>query len=264
MKTIRMRNGFFLLFILIIGCTTAATDTTYMPGPYNLDAMYDENQPQPPVITPNNRIAIEKASTAPSDAIILFDGTGLSEWVDSKGNPSKWISENGYMEAVKDAGSILTNQEFGSCQLHIEWATPTTITGSSQDRGNSGVYLMNQYEIQILDSYNNNTYPAGMAASVYGMNPPMVNASRAPGEWQSYDIIFRRPIFQDGNIVKPAVVTVFHNGVLVQDHFEIIGYTAYKKVPKYADHAGKLPISLQDHGNPIRFRNIWIRELADQ
>ncbi|MCP4726537.1 MAG: DUF1080 domain-containing protein, partial [bacterium] len=133
-----------------------------------------------------------------------------------------------------------------------------------QGRGNSGVYLMGLYEIQVLDSYDNPTYPPGMAASVYGQNPPLVNASRRPGEWQSYDIIFHRPVFKDGKVLRPAVVTVFHNGVLVHDHFECIGPTVYKKEPKYTVHADKLPLSLQDHSNPVRFRNIWIRELPDK
>ena len=223
---------------------------------YDLEAMYDENYPQPPVVTPQ---AIY--SPVPSDAVILFDGKDLSQWVDKDGNPPKWKVEDGYMEVVKGAGEINTKQNFGSCQLHAEWAAPTLIEGDAQKRGNSGIFLMNLYEIQVLDCYNNKTYPGGMTASVYGQNPPLANACLPPGEWQTYDIIFRRPVFKNGKVVKPAVVTVFHNGVLMQDHFEIVGPVSFEKVPEYKEHADKLPIGLQDHGNPVRFRNIWIREL---
>lgn len=240
-----------LLSIIPYGTVTAQSKK-----PYDIKAMYDESIPEPPRIIPAS------PGTAPSDAIVLFDGKDLSNWVDSKGNPPKWIVKNGYMEAVKGAGEILTRQRFGSCQLHIEWATPTKIEGKSQGRGNSGVFLMSTYEVQVLDSYNNKTYPPGMAASIYAQNPPLVNASRGPGEWQTYDIIFHRPIFKDGKLAKPATVTVIHNGVLVQDHFEIMGATAFKKVPKYEPHADKLPLALQDHKNPVRFRNIWIRPLT--
>ena len=248
----------------LISCATSKIDAVYVPKPYDLEAMYDENQPQPPIVTPPLANTPEMEGKAPSDAIILFDGKDMSQWVDNRGNPARWKVENGYMEVVKDAGDIRTKQEFGSCQLHVEWAAPAQITGKGQGRGNSGVFLMNRYEIQVLDSYNNTTYPAGSAASVYGQNPPLVNASRAPGEWQSYDIIFHRSVFKDGEVVKPAVVTVFHNGILVQDHFEILGSTVFKKVPTYEAHPDKLPIGLQDHGNLVRFRNIWARQLSPQ
>ncbi len=251
----------FLLFVF--GCNSGKLDLTSVKKSYSVKEMYDENASQPPVVDPRVSGSSVLESAAPSDAIILFDGKDLSSWADKDGNPTKWIVENGYMEAVKDAGSIFTKHEFGSCQLHIEWATPEKVTGKGQGRGNSGVFLMNRYEVQVLDSYNNITYPPGMAASVYGQNPPLVNASLPPGEWQCYDIIFHRPVFKDGKVYKPAVVTVFHNGVLVQDHFELLGLTEYKKVPVYREHPNKQPLSLQDHGNPVRYRNIWVRELTE-
>lgn len=229
------------------------------PGqkPYDVAVMYDENQPQPPVVSGTKGLGWE----APSDAVVLFDGTGLSAWTDSEGKPAQWKVERGYMEVVPRTGKIFTKEEFGACQLHLEWASPTEITGDGQGRGNSGIFFMNKYELQVLDSYNSPTYPAGMAGSVYGMNPPLVNATRAPGEWQSYDVIFHPPVFKAGALVKPATITAFLNGVLVQDNYELIGATAFKKKPEYSEHPEKLPMALQDHGNPVRFRNIWIRHL---
>ncbi|MHC4335657.1 MAG: 3-keto-disaccharide hydrolase, partial [Planctomycetota bacterium] len=222
-------------------------------------AVHDMDRPRPPVVT-----AASQPGGPPSDAIVLFDGKDLSQWVRTNGEPPKWKVENGYMEAVKKAGSIKTTRGFGDCQLHIEWATPSRVKGEGQDRGNSGVYLMGKYEVQVLDSYDNITYADGQAAAVYGQSPPMVNACRGPGKWQSYDIIFRRPIFKGKKVVRPATVTVLQNGVLVQDHWVIEGATAHKKKAKYKPHKDKLPISLQDHGNPIRYRNIWIRELPEK
>jgi hypothetical protein len=198
----------------------------------------------------------------PSDAIVLFDGKGLSKWKAVSGGETKWIVKDGAMEPVKGAGYISTRDEFGDFQLHIEWATPSKVEGSGQGRGNSGVFLHGRYEVQILDSYNNKTYYHGQAAAVYKQYPPLVNASRPPGDWQTYEIIFHGPRFSgSGNVTKRATVTVLHNGVLVQDKVEILGDTAHDKPPKYTAYAGKGPIHLQDHGNPVRFRNIWIREL---
>ncbi len=271
-----MKVNFILtvfFFISLVGLTccndsetkTAEFDTeaSYVPKPYNLEAMYDENQPQPKVVTPGTTSTSDRPGEPPSDAVILFDGKDLSQWLDGEGNPAKWKIENGYMESVKGAGQIHTKQGFGCCQLHVEWAAPAKVTGEGQGRGNSGVFLMNQYEVQVLDSYNNKTYPPGSAAAIYSQSAPLVNASRPPGEWQTYDIIFHRPIFKDDKVIKPAVVTVFHNGVLVQDNFEIMGPTKFKEVPSYQAHPDKLPLGLQDHRNPVRFRNIWIRELSD-
>lgn len=221
-------------------------------------AVHDPNRPLPDVVTPAAR---EKP---PSDAIVLFDGKDLSQWLSVKdGGPAKWNVREDYMEIVKETGDIRTKRAFGDCQLHIEWAAPAKIAGESQDRGNSGVYLMSKYEIQVLDTYSNVSYADGLAAAVYGQSPPMVNASLPPGQWQTYDIIFRRPVFKAKRVVRPATITVFHNGVLVQDNFEIEGATVWKQRAKYHPHPDKLPILLQDHGSPVRYRNIWIRELPE-
>jgi hypothetical protein len=199
----------------------------------------------------------------PADAIVHFDGKDLSGWTNAKGLPSAWAVRDGYMEAVKGAGSIRTTREFGDCQLHVEWATPAAAVGAGQDRGNSGVFLMNTYEVQVLDSYQAKTYADGMAAALYGQFPPLVNASRKPGEWQFYDIVFHAPRFDaSGTVVSRARMTVIHNGILVHDNQELTGPTAHKARPPYKAHAARLPIMLQDHAHPVRFRNIWIRELA--
>lgn len=180
-------------------------------------AVHDMTRPLPPVVT-----AGEKTPQPTSDAIILFDGTNLSNWVSAKdGSPAKWKVENGYMEVVKETGDIRTKEAFGNCQLHIEWSIPAKVSGSNQDRGNSGVYLMSTYEVQVLDSYNNRTYADGQAGAIYGQNPPLVNVCRPAGQWQSYDIIFHRPIFKKSKVVKPATMTVLHNGVLIQNNFKI-------------------------------------------
>jgi len=223
--------------------------------------IHDPDRPLPPVIDPG---PAGNPVPPPSDAIILFDGNDLSQWCDSQGNPAKWKVEQGYMEVVPKTGSIKTVRAFGDCQLHLEWAAPLPAMGEGQDRGNSGVFLMNNYEIQVLDCYNNKTYADGMTASVYGQYPPLVNACRPPGEWQTYDIIFHRPHFdKDGSLTKPAFITLFHNRVLVQDNVELLGPTAHIIRMPYKAHPDKLPLSLQDHGNLVRYRNIWIRELGE-
>jgi len=200
---------------------------------------------------------------APSDAVILFDGKDLSGWTDTKGSPARWKVENGCMEVAAGTGSIRTKSGFGDCQLHIEWASPAAVRGDGQDRGNSGVYLMDTYEVQVLDSFNNKTYADGSAAAIYGQYPPLVNACRKPGEWQTYDIIFHEPRFdKDKKLVTPARMTVLHNGILVHDNAVVWGPTVQDK-PQYAYHPDKMPLSLQDHGHPVRYRNIWIRDLKD-
>jgi hypothetical protein len=206
--------------------------------------------PEPKVITPG-----KTDDAPPSDAIVLFDGKDLSKW----NGGEKWQINDG-VATVRGSG-IETKQSFGDCQLHIEWASPERVSGSGQGRGNSGVYLMGHYEIQVLDSYKNDTYPDGSAGALYKQSPPMVNACRQPGEWQTYDIFFTAPRFKDGKLAKPGYVTVMHNGVLIQNHTEIEGTTAWDRAPAYEPHAAKLPLHLQDHGNPVRYRNIWIREL---
>jgi hypothetical protein len=220
--------------------------------------VHDQARPMPPVVDPGPG---GPPAPVPADAVVLFDGKDLSGWTTAKGAPVKWLVKDGYMEAVKGAGSIQTVRGFGDCQLHVEWATPAPAVGSGQDRGNSGVFLMNTYEVQVLDSYQSNTYADGMAAALYGHYPPLVNVSRKPGEWQTYDIVFRAPRFdQSGAVMSPARFTVFHNGVLVHDAQELTGPTVHKARPPYKAHADKLPIGLQDHSHPVRFRNIWIRE----
>ncbi|MFC1543241.1 DUF1080 domain-containing protein [Candidatus Neomarinimicrobiota bacterium] len=224
-------------------------------------AVHDENRPAPPAITPGSVLG-----AAPSDALVLFDGSDLSAWAPARGDTIRWILGDGYMETVGRTGSLITKQGFGSCQLHLEFATPAEATGTGQGRGNSGLFLMSTYEVQILDSYENATYPDGQCSAVYGRAVPQVNASRRPGEWQTYDIIFHRPVFDGDKVVRKATFTIFHNGVLVHDHVAIGGGTTWAgraDDPGYRPHEDKLPLTLQDHSNPVRFRNIWIRELAD-
>jgi hypothetical protein len=222
--------------------------------------IHDPNRPMAPVVTPG---PAGPPVPPPADAVVLFDGKDLSQWIDFKGQPVKWKLENGYVEIVPKTGDIRTVQGFGDCQLHVEWMAPFPPTGEGQDRGNSGVYLMNLYEVQVLDCYNNKTYADGSTAAIYGQYPPLVNACRKPGEWQTYDIVFHRPRFdKDGALLAPARMTVFHNGILVHDNDILTGPTAHMARPPYKMHADKLPIGLQDHGNPVRYRNIWVRELS--
>jgi hypothetical protein len=200
----------------------------------------------------------------PSDAVVLFDGRNLDAWSAKDGSAPKWVIKDGVMEAVPGAGPVATRQGFGDGQLHIEWATPLEGSGQGQGRGNSGVYLMSKYEVQILESRDNVTYADGQAAAIYGQHPPLVNVSRGPGEWQSYDIIFRRPRFSpDGTLEAPAQMTVFHNGVLVHDAARVWGPTNWLHYGAYSKHPDALPLLLQDHAHPVRFRNIWIRPLPD-
>lgn len=223
------------------------------------ERIHDTTRARPLVVNPGPALP---SSRAPSDAIVLFDGRDLSEWKSRGMEPARWKVENGYMEVVAGTGGIATVRAFGDCQLHVEWASPPTAAGAGQDRGNSGVFLMGMYEVQVLDSHENATYADGQAAAIYGQYPPLVNASRPPGEWQSYDIVFRRPRFNErGELVEPARITVLHNGVLVHDAVTLTGPTAHRRRPPYSAHAERLAISLQDHASPVRFRNIWIRDL---
>lgn len=205
----------------------------------------------PPVVTPG-----VKPGDPPSDAVVLFDGTDLSQW----NNAQRWKVEDGVMIAGR--GDIVSKLEFGDCQVHIEWSAPTDIKGSGQGRGNSGLFFMNTYEIQILDSYENSTYPDGQAGSIYKQTPPMVNAMRPPGEWNVYDIVWTAPRFsEDGELISPAYITAFHNGILILNHFELLGDTPFHRPPEYNPHGPTGPIRLQDHGDPVRFRNIWVRPI---
>jgi len=224
---------------------------------------HDRNAPQPPVITPGEASTQAQAGMPPSDAIILFNGKDLAGWESVKGGPAQWKVGKGYFETVPKAGDIKTTQAFGDCQLHVEYASPNPPHGEDQDRGNSGVYLMTLYEVQVLDSYESKTYPDGQAAAIYGQYAPLVNACRPPGQWQSYDIVFHGPRFDAaGKVTRAATLTVFHNGVLVQDHVTVLGRTDGEHEP-YQQTPTKLPLKLQDHNHPVRFRNIWIRELAE-
>jgi hypothetical protein len=214
---------------------------------------------EPPIVTPG-----ATPGSPPSDAILLFDGKDLSKWVSEKDGtkPAPWSVADGVITVAPNSGGIRTKDGFGSAQLHIEWATPSEVKGDGQGRGNSGVFFMSNYEVQVLDSYQNKTYFHGQASAIYKQHAPLVNASRKPGEWQSYDIVFTAPVFDgDGKILKRATFTVFHNGVLTQNHVEVMGVTSHDKPPYYEAHASKMPLALQDHGNPMRFRNIWIRNL---
>jgi hypothetical protein len=194
----------------------------------------------------------------PADAVVLFDGSDMSQW----NNAENWVVEDGYV--ISGPGKVVSKAEFGDCQLHVEWASDTEITGSGQGRSNSGVFLMDTYEVQVLDSYENETYFDGQCGAIYKQHPPLVNVSRGPGEWQSYDIIWKAPRFDDeGELVSPAYITVLHNGVLIQNHFELLGDTPYHRPPAYKAHPDKGPISLQYHGNKVRFRNIWVREIKE-
>ena len=224
----------------------------------------DPDRPLPPVIEPATSSTQDAPGRAPSDAVVLFDGKDLSQWEGADGQAAKWKVAEGYMEVVPHTGVIHTRQAFGDCQLHVEFSEPVPPVGESQERGNSGVFLMGLYEIQVLDSYQNKTYADGQASGVYGQFPPQVNASRPPGQWQWYDIIFHAPRFdKDGKVLQPARVTVLHNGVLVQDGVELSGPTEHHQRPPYKPTPERLPLSLQDHGNPVRYRNIWIRDLRE-
>jgi hypothetical protein len=224
--------------------------------------IHDLNRPVPPVINPGSSSTQAEPGRPPSDATILFDGKDLSKWQQDDGSPAKWKVEDGYFEVVAKTGELRTKEAFGDCQLHVEFREPTPPHGESQERGNSGVFLMGLYEVQVLDSYQNKTYADGQASAIYGQYPPQVNASRPPGEWQWYDIVFHGPRFNaSGKLLRKARFTVFHNGVLVQDNVEPTGPTAHGERPPYKAGPDILPLALQDHGNPVRFRNIWIREL---
>lgn len=252
--------AFFGLGIACAAQDLGYTDTPILPGmPYHV---HDPARPHPAVVTP-----AAQPGGAPSDAIVLFDGKDLSQWVSASsdasksGKPAAWKVENGYFEVAPRAGDIATKEKFGDVQLHVEWATPAEVRGNSQERGNSGIYLQGRYEVQVLDSYRNPTYADGQAGAIYGQWPPLVNATRKPGEWQSYDIVFEAPNFRGETLAKPAYLTVFLNGVLLHNHKEVMGPTVHRALAKYVPQPEEDSLVLQDHGNPVRYRNIWIRRL---
>lgn len=252
-KETREENGKKVDYMFIDGIKVHETDPA--------------KQPPPPVVTPKPYDAA--AAKAPQGAIVLFDGTEatFANWTATNGQPAKWKLNDGAMESVRGAGYIQSKQEFGSCRLHIEFATPTEVKGSGQGRGNSGVFLMGQYEVQVLDSYQNDTYPDGQCGALYGRAKPLVNACRPPGEWQSYDITFHRPIFDEkGAVVRKAKFHVVHNGEVIHDNVELSGGTGWNgphSISEYRKHKDTGPIQMQDHGNPVRFRNIWVVPIED-
>jgi hypothetical protein len=253
-----VRTPSFAVFLVMLGAPWAAACAQH----HETWPVHSTDRPAPRTIRPGPFVTI----APPSDAVVLFDGSSVGAWraAGSTAGPARWRVADGCFEVVGGTGNIATKRGFGDVQLHLEWAAPVPPTGTGQGRGNSGVFLMGLYEIQILDSYDNPTYPDGQAAAVYGQYPPLVNASRPPGEWQSYDIVFRRPRFgPDGALVRPAYITLFHNGALAQDHVALSGPTSHNQRPSYTKHPDKLPLVLQDHGNPVRFRNVWIRELEE-
>ncbi len=226
---------------LVVSATCALAAKEYLSG---------KVWPEPKIVAPG------PVGGPPADAIVLFGGKDMSAWEGG----DKWKVADGVATAA--GGGVTSKQAFGDCQLHVEWASPAEVSGSGQGRGNSGVYLQGNYEVQILDSYDNKTYFDGQCGAIYKQMPPLVNVCRKPGEWQSYDIIFRAPRFDaSGKLEQPAYVTVLQNGVLIQNHFQIEGTSAWDAPPQYTAHAPKLPLQIQFHGNPVRFRNIWIREL---
>ncbi|MGH9722986.1 MAG: 3-keto-disaccharide hydrolase [Bryobacteraceae bacterium] len=224
--------------------------------------VHDMERPRPRKVAPGLPVA---SLAPPADAIVLFDGKDLSKWeAQARGGgveAPRWKVENGYFEIVPRTARLRTKEKFGDCQLHVEWMIPKGQEGAGQGRGNSGVELMSRYEIQVLESSENVTYADGQAASIYGQWPPLVNASRAEGEWNIYDIVFEAPRFEGDKLVKPAYITAIHNGVLVHHRKEILGTAIHRRVATYRPHAAEEPLSLQDHGRPLRYRNIWIRRL---
>ncbi|WP_406697870.1 family 16 glycoside hydrolase [Singulisphaera sp. Ch08] len=242
----------------LIACLAA--DGVRTGAPVTRWRQHDIQRPKPPVVEPSEAGVVTKP---PKDAIVLFDGTSLDAWKSPSGKP--WKVVDGTMETVPGSGMIETKGKYGDIQLHIEWAAPNPPHGKGQDRGNSGIFLMGQFEIQVLDSYKAETYADGQAGAIYGQYPPLFNASRPPGEWQAFDIAFRRPRFDSsGALLEPANITVFHNGVLVQNNEEPFGPTSWLKWLPYENQGDRGPITLQDHNHPVRYRNIWLRELPER
>jgi hypothetical protein len=224
--------------------------------------VHDSERPQPRVVSPGTESSQDAPGIPPSDAVVLFDGGDLSKWASMDGSEAPWAAKDGYMEVVPRTGNIRSREEFGDCQLHIEWAAPAEVKGESQGRGNSGVFLMGRYEIQVLDCYQNPTYADGTTAAIYGQCPPLVNACREPGQWQSYDIVWLAPLFEGQECVRPARVTVLHNGVLVHHDKELLGPTMHRQQTAWEPHQPTGPLVLQDHGDLVRYRNIWYRPLT--
>jgi hypothetical protein len=214
-------------------------------------------------VTPGELATQAAPAVPPSDARVLFDGTSLDGWLNGDGEPAGWKLEDGYMEVVPGSGNISSKEAFGSCHLHVEFASPAEVQGDSQGRGNSGVFLMSTYEIQVLDNYNNPTYADGSCGGIYGQWPPLVNACRKPGEWQVYDAVWVAPVFDGDDLVSPARLTLFHNGVLVHHDKTLNGPTCHRTTAGYTAHPAEMPLMLQDHGDLVRYRSVWYRPLTD-
>lgn len=264
--------GLILAGVIAIGADQPGApkkkeDHSGPPQPWSKWKVHDMDRPAPPVVTAGTASTDEAPGKAPSDAVVLFDGTDLSHWQAAGGGEPTFTLKDGIMLSTnlkdpKNNKYLESKDHFGDVQVHVEWAEPVPAEGTSQGRGNSGVFLMGKFEIQVLDNYNNPTYPDGQCSSVYGQYPPQVNVCREPGKWQTYDIIFHRPHYAEGKLASPAYVTVLQNGVLTQDHQEIHGPTGHRQVAKYpASMPESGPLSLQFHGNPVRYRNIWVRPL---
>jgi hypothetical protein len=261
-----MRARHTMLLVALVYAATIMTEGQKAPTGYDDTPMqpdgkwriHDGTRPRPKVVAPRAFVA----TPPPDDAIVLVgSGSDLSQWQAGTGGPVPWTMTDGVLSTGK--GTVRTKAEFGDIQLHVEFATPSKVAGDSQDRGNSGVFLAGVFEIQVLDSFQNLTYADGQCAAMYGQHPPLVNASRGPGEWQSYDILFRAPRFKGDELVTPATVTVLHNGVLVHNARPFWGATAHKRIDPYRPSMARGPIRLQDHGNPVRYRNVWVREWAE-
>ncbi|MDP6850834.1 MAG: DUF1080 domain-containing protein [Planctomycetota bacterium] len=261
-----MKNSIFLLLLAAAVLQDETPPYLTMPAKGYADTptlpgqkwkVHDRERPIPPFVGPAGQ---NLPLTPPPDATVLFDGSSLDGWRSYDNKAAKWKLVEGQAMEVNGTGDIRTANAFGDCQLHVEWMSPVS-EQASQGASNSGVYMMGLYEIQVLDSWSSRTYPDGQAAALYGQHPPLVNASRKPGTWQSYDIIFHAPEFSGEDLVSAATITLFHNGVLVHDHQSFIGQTVHRKVATYQAHPEKLPLKLQDHGNPVRYRNIWVRPL---
>lgn len=247
-----LNNFAFVLFVALSSCVIGVGQTPAEPGPF------PPPKNEPPLVTPG-----KISGDPPSDAIRLFDGKDVFHWRNAKdGSEVKWQVRDDYLEVVPQTGDIASREEFGDCQLHVEWATPAAVKGSGQGRGNSGIFLMQRYEVQVLDSYQNPTYYHGQAGAIYKQYAPLVNASLQPGQWQSYDIVFKAPKFDEqGKVIERARITVLQNGVLIQNNVEIYGNTFNDRPALYIAHGPQAPLQLQNHGDLVRYRNIWIRRL---